>query len=163
MSCFPAFCMLGNFFNLLRSSWHMALCKFKVYQELIWHTYIYCKMIPTEALPNTFTTLHNHQCLVILDWMKDFPIYCFGCGTVLCSYSLEFLFFSGTQLNYLETVWSFWPCFFLFIVGPQPCLFIYCGTTAMFSLRLVFPHYEGKTSVRPSILWITEFPAGLVD
>lgn len=48
--------------TILRYSWYIALFKFKTY-KVIWYTYtrVYCEMITTVRLVNTFLTSHSYH------------------------------------------------------------------------------------------------------
>ena len=56
LTCFPA---------SLRYNWHITLCKFKMYKVLIW-SFIYCKMITTVGLGNTYIPSHNYHVFFVV-------------------------------------------------------------------------------------------------
>ena len=56
---------------LLRYNWHITLCKFKVYNMVIWYMYTFCKLITGIRLVNTSTT----SCNYLFCEVRTFKIY----------------------------------------------------------------------------------------
>ena len=70
------FLCLYSFFLVLLRYWRITLCKFKVYNVMIWHTSILWNTL-TLKLVNTFITSHSSH-LVYMCVVRTFKIYSYG-------------------------------------------------------------------------------------
>lgn len=93
---------------LLTYNWHLKLCKFKVDNVMIW--YMYCEIITTIRLVNTFFTPHNYYF-----GFKSYSLSKFQGHNVVLLSIVIMLYIRCPQLVHLMTegriLWQIFPHF----------------------------------------------------